>query len=191
MAWSSLIAAVRFQMVRPTKAIRATNTPATVPMTIQSLKSICRPRNGTMIIINSAGNRSSDLSTATEGSELLTGMLCVRLRMSTRASSPLPVTSRKLINVLTRTRRTAVPVFTWSSGFRKSFQRAPRMTKARMKKTPERSVKVMPVGVIICSWTRYRLDARLTKREIGNNKATPIKRPMITLSAGWFNARFI
>ena len=121
---------------------------------------------------------------ATVGSDRLMGMAEMRLRMRVLTISPLLIGRRKLRKMLTRTSRIAVKVPTLPMGFRKSFQRMPRMENARRKEAPERRARTMPRGVIRFCCSMRKLMAMLTKRETRYNRPMPISRPMIIFVAG-------
>jgi hypothetical protein len=185
------MATFRFQTVNPMKKTKTMRTPPTVASTIQSVISMCIPSRGTMIIRTRDGNRSSDLSMATVGSDRLIGIPAIRLSMSVLAISPLLNEKRKLTKMPTRHTRIAVLALIGLMEFRKSFQRSPRMENARIRARPERRAKIRPRGVVRFFKTTSKLATKFTTRETRNNKTMPINRLMITFVTGLFSTCFI
>ncbi len=127
---------------------------------------------------------------ATVGSDLLTGILAMRLSMRLFATSPPRMGSKKFRKMPTRKSWMALKVLTLPTGFRNSFQRTPRMEKASRKATPESSARAMPFGVVRF-WRKIEMVVgKSTKCATRNKRPMPIRRPMATFAAGVLSSAF-
>src|SRR5947209_8476889 len=84
----------------------------------------------------------------------------------------------------------ALRVLTLPIGFKKSFQRMPRILKAVRKAIPERRPRMIPRGVARCCRRTCRVVGTSTKRVTRYNRPRPINKPGVTFTTGKLNKVF-